>query len=625
MESFAALSSRLKVVPKPAPRTPQAKENASRSVSGTFSTHAQIHMYLETKSVCVQPGDGGRMEVFVSGQCRDLEQSAVCVALGLPRNKVNMKNIRLGGGFGGKIFWQLPSLCAVAVASNKLNRTVRLQNERSDDMQMTGLRNPFDFKYDATFDDSGNLNTLDCTISTETGWITSLSPLFTDMAGGDMDNVFHWAGGLSYKKDMVLVNKAVNTPMRAPGTMQSGLVSLCVMDHIAKTLNKDLDELIEQNFYKVGDVTPFGDHIGSDKYNWTVPELWSQIQKDADYANRKQAVAEYNNSNRWTKKGIALTACKWTYKANQWNQGCIINAYVDGTVYVITNGTEMGQGLNTKVAMCVAQTLGIDMSNVIVEGGDTNSAGNCAVTGGSGTSESCCNGAIEAAKKLKGQLQTYLDAKKGSWQEAVAAAKMAGANMMATAWFQGHAFWDPTRDGGSPSSSTYSAYGVAVTEVMIDMLTGESRMERVDLLMDLGTQLNAAVDIGQVQGAFIKSCGYLFTEEVKWNDAGKQLHLGTWEYKLPTAYDIPVVFNTSLLKDHPNPSATAGGSKAVAEAAMSLASSPYLAVKNAIYAARQALGHKDEFFMLNCPVSPEAIQQAIGVPADHMTLPQKSH
>jgi len=370
--------------------------------------------------------------------------------------------------------------------------------------------------------------------------------------------------------------------------------------------------LMVENFYQPNDVTPGGDTIGSATYNWTVPQLWAQIQVDANYTDRKKAVEEYNASNRWTKKGIAITASKWNLKSNQYEFSARLSAYADGTVYVATGGVEIGQGLNTKVSLCVAQTLGIPFESVLTEGGDTNICPNSAITGGSGSSESCCNAAIQAAETLKSRLSSFLDGGK-TWVEAVGLAKTAGVSLMADGWFNGIAF--------EPKKNIYAVYGTAITEVLLDVLTGETRLERVDLMMDLGNQLDAAIDIGQVQGGYVQTLGYLFSEELKWDAAGKQLHLGTWEYKVPTAYDIPVEFNVGLLKNSPNPHAIAKNSKAVAEPAMSLISSPYLAVKNAIYAARSEMGSGDDFFMLPAPISPEVIRAAINVPKDQMKLP----
>jgi len=235
--------------------------------------------------------------------------------------------------------------------------------------------------------------------------------------------------------------------------------------------------------------------------------------------------------------------------------------------------------------------------------------------GGSLTSEACVASVFEACDKLKTLLQPFTE-KGADWKTAVGQALAAGVNLVAT----GKDLDSWNKQDPKVNASPYLVYGACVSEVTIDVLTGESRLEAVDVMMDLGTQLNAAVDVGQVQGGFVMALGYLFSEEQKWDPAGKLLNLGTWEYKVPTAYDIPVEFNVRLLKDTPNPNGVKG-SKGVAEPAMHLISSPYLAVKNAIYAARQEQGLGDDWFQLNVPCVPEVIRAAVGVSTSTLAMP----
>jgi xanthine dehydrogenase/oxidase len=283
-----------------------------------------------------------------------------------------------------------------------------------------------------------------------------------------------------------------------------------------------------------------------------------------------------------------------------YSSGALVNVYDDGTVLVSIGGAECGQGINTKVILCVAQTLGVPVDSVAVGPRETSKIPNNTATGGSGTSECSSQAAIQACQELVTRLKPFQAGGK-SFVDAVQAANVAGVSMMASSWF---------KSAKTASANTYATYGTACSEVLVDVLTGEVRVERVDILMDLGTQLDAAVDIGQVQGGFVISLGYLLTEELKVNSAGTQLNLGTWEYKIPSAYDIPVEFNVALLKDTPNPNGILG-SKASAEPGMTLVSSVYLAVKDAVYAARAEMGTTD-WFMLNTPLTPETIKEAIG-------------
>lgn len=287
----------------------------------------------------------------------------------------------------------------------------------------------------------------------------------------------------------------------------------------------------------------------------------------------------------------------------------------DGTISVCTGGAEIGQGLNTKVAQAVAQSLGISMDSVLVSDGDTKTLANNGTTGGSMTSEACVAAVQDACDKIKALLEPFTSAG-ADWQTAVAQAKGSGVNLVTTG--RNTDKWD-SRDP-AVNDSPYLVYGACVSEITIDVLTGESRLEKVDVLMDVGTQLNAAVDLGQVQGGFVMALGYLFSEEQKWDSTGKLLNLGTWEYKVPTAYDIPVEFNVGLLTNAPNPNGVMG-SKAVAEPAMHLLSSPYLAVKHAIYAARADQGLGEDWFQLNVPCTPEVIRSVVGVSSESMALP----
>jgi len=319
-------------------------------------------------------------------------------------------------------------------------------------------------------------------------------------------------------------------------------------------------------------------------------------------------VEAYNKANRWTKKGISVTTSRWTMNspAAQWQVGAHLTVYSDGTVSVCTGGCEIGQGLNTKVAMAAAQALGIPLESVAIGDGDTKVLPNNGITGGSGTSESCAQATLDACGKLQDILRPFV-ADGDNWTTLVGKALAAGANLVATGF--NTAPWD--KSDPAVNVSSYIVYGACVSEVLLDVLTGETRVEKVDVLMDLGSQLNAAVDLGQVQGGFIMALGYLFTEEQKWAESGRLLNLGTWEYKVPTAYDIPVEFNVSLLKDTPNPNGVKG-CKACAEPAMHLVSAPYLATKQAMYAARKELGHGDDWFPLSVPCTPETIRAAIG-------------
>jgi xanthine dehydrogenase/oxidase len=251
--------------------------------------------------------------------------------------------------------------------------------------------------------------------------------------------------------------------------------------------------------------------------------------------------------------------------------------------------------------LCAAQILGIPMEKITVAPTETSKVPNNTATGGSGTSECTAQAVMMACDKLKERLQPYMS--KGlHWEGAISQANLDGVSLMSTAWF---------KPGATANTNTYATYGVAMSEVLVDALTGEVRVERVDIHMDLGTQLDAAVDVGQLQGGFVMALGYCLSEEMLVAENGRQLNLGTWDYKIPGAYDIPVEFNVSLLKDSPNP-AGIRGSKCSAEPVLGLVSSTYLAIKAAIYAARAANGLGNQWFQLDLPLTVERVQAAAG-------------
>jgi len=593
------------------------RSDAQLSAKGTFRTGNQSHLYMETQSVVATPLDGNCWEVIISDQDPNFSQWTLAKVLDVPAKNINIKVPRAGGAFGGKLLRQMLTGSAAVVAAKKLRRTVKIQNERSDDMQMNMGRQAMDFDYEVTFDKSGRVDTMNMTQHFAPGWFYGDTSGDLDMGVGFADNCYKYSS-LKITRNVLKTDTTHCTSMRAPGCMQSLIASEVVMEHVAKVVGKPLEEVQSLNFYKSGDVTPFGDHIDENGYNWTIPTLWPKVQEDAAYNARKADVLKYNSENRWTKKGIAMSTVKYPMDiGGNYSSGAQICVYHDGSVLVTTGGVECGQGLYTTVALCVANTLGVPLETISVGPTETSKIPNNSGTGGSGTSEESSHAAILASQEILANLKPYFDKGK-KWQEAVASAIEDGISLMASKWWTWKQHKYP--GGKTPNTNLYASYGTAVSEVLVDALTGEVSVSRVDVLMDLGTQLDAAVDIGQLQGGFTIALGYVLSEELKVDSLGKQLNLGTWDYKIPGAYDIPLEFNVSLLKDTPNPVGVKG-SKACAEPVMGLVASVYLAVKNAIYAAREEVGLGDSWFQLDLPLTPERVATAIGVPVSQLDVP----
>jgi len=354
---------------------------------------------------------------------------------------------------------------------------------------------------------------------------------------------------------------------------------------------------------------PWGDQIGSDSFNWTIPDIWHKLQKDCRLDDRKHDVEQFNATSTWRKRGIAMTPVKYGMSLSDYKSMSTVSVFSDGSVLVSHSGCEIGQGIHTKVSQAAAYVLSVDLEIVKVADTETGKAPNGSSTGGSGTSECIVEATRLACVTLTHRLETYRT-QGTSWVDAVTAALDAGVCLSAEGWYV-------NKDSGLNS---YATYGAAATEVEVDVLTGELEIRRVDILMDLGRSLNAGIDVGQLEGGFVMALGYFFTEQQLFDETGRQLNLGSWEYKIPSYCDIPQEFNVSFLNDVTNPNGILG-SKASAEPPMSLAASAYFAVKSALHAARTQLGKGTAFFDLSIPCTVEEIRMACGLHDEDFRFP----
>jgi xanthine dehydrogenase/oxidase len=508
------------------------------------------HFYMETFSVHVDPGDNGRYTVNIATQNAAGIQADIVAALGSSSNKVNVISKRSGGGFGGKVFRNNRQACAAAIGAHKHRRCVRSQNERVDDLIMCGAREPMFFEYKCGFEPNGHISSIKVQGLVDTGNLMNESLIALGEAIGLADNVYY-TENWDFAANPVSTNTPSNTPMRAPGSVQSIHAHETIIDNVSYVLGKRAEDIRELNFYQPGQRTPSGDIIGSATFNWTIPQLWQGLKSECQFEARTASVAAFNLANRFRKRGIAMTPTKWAHNLGSNSQSAFICVYSnDGTIEVSTGGSEIGQGLNTKVAQGVALAFGLtDLSLITVLPLDTSKTPNSGPTGGSGTSESCVAAATDAAKKIFATVEPFLGPRI-SWQQAVSrAALQAQAPLFATGSYRNDG---SDRDEGAPHH--YATYGVACTEAEVDVLTGEMQILRTDLHVDLGTSLNPAVDIGQVEGSFVQGLGYFFTEELLYLERGEQYNVGSFRYKIPSAYDIPIEFNTKLLDGVPNPS-----------------------------------------------------------------------
>jgi len=579
---------------------------AEQSVTGTFASGGQSHFYMEPQTTLATPSENG-LELWTGDQDPAFTQTTVSTLLGIQANQVNVKVRRVGGGFGGKLTRQAPLAAACALAAVKLQQPIFAVNERLADMTMTGGREPITVDYSADHDTQGKLARINMQIHCDGGWLSADASGDLAMAVGFSDNVF-FAPNYKCNSALYKTHTHSRTSQRAPGVVQSITAIQVIMEHISRNLGLPFETVQKLNFYKPGQVTPWGDVIASESFNWTLPSIWDKLHQDASFDARSQAVNAFNACNRWRKRGIAMTPVKYGMSFNDYHTLAIVNIYADGSVLVAHGGCEIGQGIHTKVAQAAAHVLGIDLSRIRVDDTETSKAPNNTCTGGSGTSESAVYAVGLACETLNGRLAKYRK-EKPSWELAVGAAIGAKVCLSAEGWSA-----DTT-----PNTFAYATYGAAVSEVELDVLTGEIEILRVDVLMDLGRQLNAGIDIGQVEGGFVIALGYFFSEQVLWDKNGRQLNIGSWEYKIPSSCDVPQEFNVALA-GVPNPNGRFG-SKGSAEPPLSLAASAYFAAKFAVYASREDLGRGAGFFELPVPCTVEELQRACLVDDGSFHLP----
>lgn len=580
------------------------------SVSGTLTTQSAKHFHMETHAARAKPLEGGVLEVWSSSQDNVLAQSTIGTVLGYPLHKVCVKCQRAGGGFGGKLTLHLAAACATAVVADTYAKPCRMHAERRDDMKMTGGREPCESHYVAVADkETLELVSYEVQFDAYTGQASSDGVGDVSMAVSWSDNVYRCT------KSHVATGRAVkttaprNTSMRSPGVLQSHCVHELAMVHLAHVLGKPIYSIQEANFYRDGDETPYGNVIGQNGFNFTIPRLWRRCKPK--YLERLALVEAFNAANMYRKRGVHLMPTKYVMGLSGWKIATFVVVYADGSVEVTTGGSEIGQGLYTKVAATVAYSLGCDLELVRVSATSTDKVPNSSCTGGSGTSESACNAAMLACGTLKSRLEPYLADGGVTWTDAVKAALGDNVELAATGW----------NNVQSDTTFDYATYGVGLAEVEIDCLTGEVSVIACDIEMDQGISLNADVDLGQIEGGFIMALGFYLTENNDIQADGTQSGDGTWEYKPPLIADIPLSFNVSMLSDSPNPCSVAVlRSKASGEPPMQLAACIYLAVRNAVAAARQSFANNTDWFVLPVPVTPKVIRSACLLSDDNLEL-----
>ncbi|WP_114973890.1 xanthine dehydrogenase molybdopterin binding subunit [Rhodoferax ferrireducens] len=603
----------------------QALAKAVHTLSGTLEVGGQEHFYLEGQVAYVLPQEQNQWLVYASTQHPGEVQHWVAHALGLDNHAVRVECRRMGGGFGGKETQAGHLAVWAAVAATKLKRPVKLRLDRDDDFMITGKRHPFAYEYTAGFDDTGRLQGLKLMMAVNCGFSADLSGPVADRAVFHADNAY-FLEDVEIASYRCKLNTQSHTAFRGFGGPQGMMVIETLLGDIARHLRLDPLDVRLRNLYEVE--TRHTTHYGMRVEDNILQPLLSKLELSAQYRRRREAISLWNTSSPVIKRGLAITPVKFgiSFTATLFNQaGALVHVYTDGSIQVNHGGTEMGQGLNTKVAQVVADELGVPLDRVRATASDTSKIPNASATAASAGTDLNGRAAQFAARHVRDNLAQFvcgLDScgagairfeggqvhSPGATRRFDEVVKLAYANRIQL-WSDGFyrtpkIHYDKATLTGRPFY--YFAYGAACTEVAIDTLTGESRVLKIDILHDVGRSINPALDIGQIEGGFVQGMGWLTTEQLVWNDQGALSTHAPSTYKIPTAGDVPEHFKIELWPE-PNREDNVFGSKAVGEPPLMLAISVYEALRDAVAQARA----DGQTVKLTAPATAENVLRAL--------------
>jgi xanthine dehydrogenase large subunit len=602
-----------------------AIKSSQHRLAGEFYVGGQEQFYLEGQISYAAPKEDNCLHLWCSTQHPTEMQKVVAHVLNLRDNQVTVEMRRMGGGFGGKESQSALFACVAAVAAARLKRPVKLRLDRDDDMLITGKRHCFHYDYEVGFDDDGRITGSRVEMCSRAGFSADLSGPVATRALCHFDNAYYLAD-VDIHSLAGKTNTQSNTAFRGFGGPQGAIAIEYIIDNIARRLGKDPLDVRKLNFYGKTDrnVTPYGQLVEDN----VIHELVDQLEAASEYRRRRAETRVFNATSPVLKKGIALTPVKFGISFNvvHYNQaGALVHVYTDGSVLVSHGGTEMGQGLNTKVAQMVAHELGLSLAHVRATAADTSKVANTSATAASTGSDLNGKAGEDAARQIKTRLANFAAQKYGGnasdvvfandtvrvngsvlpFPELVEQAYQARVQLWSDGFYATPKLhWDRRTLTGRPFY--YFAYGAAVSEVIVDTLTGEWKLLRADLLHDAGTSINPAVDIGQVEGAFIQGMGWLTTEELWWNKDGKLMTHSPSTYKIPAVNDCPPDLRVALF-DNPNVEETVFRSKAVGEPPLLLGFAVFFAIRDAV----ASVGDYRIDPPLQAPASCESIMNAV--------------
>jgi xanthine dehydrogenase large subunit len=596
--------------------------SAPRRLQGSLHIGGQEHFYLETQISSVMPSEDGGMIVYTSTQNATEVQKLVAEVLGVPMHKIVIDMRRMGGGFGGKETQAAGPACLCAVIAHLTGRPTKMRLPRVEDMQMTGKRHPFYVEYDVGFDDNGLLHGIEIELAGNCGYSPDLSGSIVDRAMFHSDNAY-FLGNATINGHRCKTNTASNTAYRGFGGPQGMVAIEEIMDAVARSLGKDPLEVRKTNYY--GKTERNVTHYHQTVEHNVIHEMTAELEASSDYAKRREEIRAFNAKSPVLKKGLALTPVKFgiSFTATFLNQaGALIHIYTDGSIHLNHGGTEMGQGLNTKVAQIVAEVLQVDISRIQITATNTDKVPNTSPTAASSGADLNGKAAQNAAETLKQRLVDFLVREYKvtpedvefrnsqvrvrdlflSFEEVIQKAYFGQVSLSSTGFYRTpKIFYDRDKAAGRPFY--YFAYGAACSEVIVDTLTGEYKMLRTDILHDVGASLNPAIDIGQVEGAFVQGMGWLTMEELVWNGKGKLMTNGPASYKIPAIADMPLDLRVNLVENRKNPEDTVFHSKAVGEPPFMLGIAVWCAIKDAV----ASLADYREQPQIDAPATPERV------------------
>ncbi|MCP4330313.1 MAG: xanthine dehydrogenase molybdopterin binding subunit [Alphaproteobacteria bacterium] len=604
----------------------KALDKARHKIDGRFKMGGQDHFYLEGQISLAVPGEDGDLVIYCSTQHPSEIQQGVSHVLGCDSNAITVEVRRMGGGFGGKETQGAQFAALAALFARKTGRPAKVRLDRDDDMIITGKRHDFIVDFEVGFDDVGAINGIEIELASRCGMSAELSGAINDRAMFHCANAYYLPN-ITVTSHRCKTHTVSNTAFRGFGGAQGMLAMEHIIDEVARHLGKDPLKVRKHNFY--GESERNVTHYHMTVEDFVLHKLVPDLEKSSDYFNRRQEVAAFNATSAVLKKGIALTPIKFgiSFTTTFLNQaGALIHVYTDGSVHLNHGGTEMGQGLFVKVAQVVAEEFQIDLDRIKITATNTSKVPNTSATAASSGTDMNGAAAFVAANKIKRRLIAFaaehfkvdrskirfhdnhveIGRRRIPFNELIQLAYLGRVSLSATGFYTTPKIhYDREKARGRPFY--YFAYGAAVSEVLIDTLTGEYKLLRADILHDCGRSLNPAIDIGQVEGAFVQGMGWLTMEELHWNpDGGLATHAPS-TYKIPVASDIPAEFHVRLLESGRNKEKVIHWSKAVGEPPFMLGISVFHAIKDAV----SAVGEHQLSPALNAPATPEEVLRSV--------------